>query len=705
MLGHKERSRHAVKLTRGLTRQDRRRVWLLAYTIFLAIVVFFGFPATAFAYIDPATTSYIIQIVSGLIISLSVAFGVFFRRIQMAFVTTKARLGALWVRLTSKRHRQLWRLERRQAKRQRKAAQAAAAREPLVSFLFKDDRSLKQRLIIAVLLAGAFSFSFVLFSCIDLFVNNTDGMPFPLTMILGPTVLLFLAVFVVLALMLAVLRGRVFDCATCLVFGATLALYIQGNFLNSGLGQLTGDTPDWESMLPDMIGNAIICALIVLLPLVIWLFAKKAYQGLVRFVPALLIAMQLVALVVGLSTSGVLGDRLDDETFLSDAGLYEVSPGHNTVVLLLDRLDQRYIEELLAREPDFFAGRLDGFTRYTNNLATAGRTYPSVINMLTGANYQFEVPADDFMRSSWQGGSFLPTLRQSGSICNIYTEYNYAYLDGNDLKGSADNVDSGPATIDAINSLGTIMTVSAYRYLPLAFKPAFWLSTEDIATHVSYRGKKGTRYESDDHGFFARLRTQGLDVSTTSADRFTFIHCKGTHPPFDVDYDFNKVPRDQSSLYYQARFAFSLVFEYLDNLRQLGLYDDATIIITGDHGYTVNLDWHGDYYPLQEPELTGLFVKLSGETGTPLRFSSAPVNSDQLRATVLEQAGLDYADFGPTYAQVPPDSSRLRQFTYRIGSTGSSAERYLQLFIVKPDAADFANWEEVGRVPILYWHG
>ena len=52
-----------------------------------------------FAYIDPATTSYIIQIVSGIVISCGVAVGIFWKRIKLFFKNKK--MNALEKKLTN----------------------------------------------------------------------------------------------------------------------------------------------------------------------------------------------------------------------------------------------------------------------------------------------------------------------------------------------------------------------------------------------------------------------------------------------------------------------------------------------------------------------------------------------------------------------------------------------------------------------------
>jgi len=44
---------------------------------------------TAYAYIDPAATSYIVQIVAGVVIASGVAVGVFWKRIKLFFRNKK----------------------------------------------------------------------------------------------------------------------------------------------------------------------------------------------------------------------------------------------------------------------------------------------------------------------------------------------------------------------------------------------------------------------------------------------------------------------------------------------------------------------------------------------------------------------------------------------------------------------------------------
>ena len=677
--------------------------WRIAYLGFLVSVLFFGFPSVAWAYIDPATTSYIIQIISGLIISLSVAFGVFASRLQMGAVTFKARAEAFWMRMRNKRYRQLYAKAKAREKAKQKELKKQEVREPFLRYLFGEKRSLKLRILIAALLAACLSFSFIFFGILDLLVHNQDAMPYPVTLVFPSVALLSLAMFGIFFVVLAVARGRVYTFLATLVFAAILVAYAQGNFMNGSLGQLTGDWLDLSMIVGEVVVNTIICAAILAVPFLVWRFAPKAHQSMLIFIPSLLIGVQLIALITSFSTSGVLEEEVKPQVFLSEQGLYEVAPENNVIVILLDRLDQEYIDELLMHEPDYFEGHFDGFTRYTNNLSTTSRTFPSVVNMLTGYTYGFDEPADEYMREAWRESEFLPALREQGMRSDIYTDYSYGYLDGEDLRNAADNLDQGLPKL-SLRAIDNLVTISLYRYMPYVLKQGFWLSTSDLEADVAHQGEHDKRYWPDDHAVYDSLVEDGLTINNEIEGNFKFIHLNGCHPPFNADIDFNKVSYQDSSQYYQTRFAFGIVFEYLDQLKELGLYEESTIIVLGDHGYTVGLDYLGDFRDLSEAQVTGLFVKLSGEHSTPLATSIAPVNSDQLRATVWQQAGLDYAAMGDTYNQVPLDSTKSRVFMFQVGLSGSQ-EKYLQYFEVQGDANNFDCWLEAKKEPMLYYHG
>jgi hypothetical protein len=92
---------------RGLRKRPtallRRAVTGILRTLYFLTVFYFVWPSLAYAYIDPATTSYLIQIVAGLIITFSVALGMLFGKMQMIVTTLRARMAVWMVKFNSRK--------------------------------------------------------------------------------------------------------------------------------------------------------------------------------------------------------------------------------------------------------------------------------------------------------------------------------------------------------------------------------------------------------------------------------------------------------------------------------------------------------------------------------------------------------------------------------------------------------------------------
>jgi hypothetical protein len=153
-----------------------------------------------------------------------------------------------------------------------------------------------------------------------------------------------------------------------------------------------------------------------------------------------------------------------------------------------------------------------------------------------------------------------------------------------------------------------------------------------------------------------------------------------------------------------AKGAFKMVFDYIDELDRLGLYDSASIVITADHGewpgYTETTP--GNFLELYEPALTALFVKPAGAPrDLPLRHSEAPTEFANVRAALLADAGADNPESVPTVWDVPQNSREPREFHYRRGvpPAGSGVE-VIDHWVVTGDARDWSNWRYTGTTPV-----
>ncbi len=621
------------------------------------------------AYIDPATTTYIIQIVTALVITLGVAIGVFFTRVRLSIVSLYVRMSEFFIRLFSKR----------KVSDEKKSPVKLGQRTSNAN-----EFTLKERTLSAVSVSVAFAFTFIVFGIYELFMLNVDYFNFPLKL-LFPSVLLFGALAaIILCAILIIFRGVVFETLLSLVFGIVLAGYVQGNFLNTGLGQLTGDPIDWSVHTGAFILNTLAWVVIVSIPFILKAVSRKVWTVTVRAVSVLLVVVQLVSMIaLGFYSNA---SPLRSNRYLSTKAINEIGKEQNIIVFVLDRLDKRYVDRVRRNDPRYF-DRLDGFTEFTNNVSLYSQTFPSVANMFTGKRHMFERSANAYLKDAWSTSTFLPELRQQHYAVYLYMEPGHTYADISNLDHIIDNIVENEIEIRTHDALAQFLRLSSFRYAPLLAKPFYWTSTDQFSRLISEESMDGDLpYISDDIKFYEDLKREKIRVGDIEK-RLTYIHMQGPHMPYVMNDKAERVTEGVSSAMIQTKGSFHIVYEYLDQLKKLGMYESSTIIITGDHGARKN-----DFSPLEEPIVTALFVKPSGKAGTPLEFNHAPVSPDQFRPFIYAEAGLPHEELGKTYFEVTEDSNAPRYLYHRLIRKNNSPEKLL-IYQVKGDANQFKNWE------------
>ena len=111
-------------------------------------------------------------------------------------------------------------------------------------------------------------------------------------------------------------------------------------------------------------------------------------------------------------------------------------------------------------------------------------------------------------------------------------------------------------------------------------------------------------YRIDDDMFFMQLLEEGLKAEAKKP-AFRFYHLKGAHSPYILDRKAAPVDEDGGTEEEQALGALYIVTEYMRQLKDLGLYDRATVIVMADHGYGAHSNM--EHCPL-------FMVKLPGES-------------------------------------------------------------------------------------------
>lgn len=639
------------------------------------------------AYIDPATTTYIIQIVSALVITLSVTLGVFFKRMHMSLLNLRVRLAEWRIRLFSGQKTVKQTYPSPKIKRTTEEVQGGKW-----SSLWADTRNFKERLVKALPVVAAFVFTFVLFGVFELYSLNSNDFMFDFGSFALTLILFSCALILVLLLLAALLRGRIFDYAISLLFGLLIAGYIQGNFLNRALGELTGDRILWDMQRRTFLLNSLAWLAIIALPFFLRYFKKKLWSFALKALPILLILMQTVSGFTLLAKPS--RNPAAENGYLSAQGILELSPKKNIIVIILDRLDNRYVDSVLDDDAHFF-DELKGFTRFTNNTSTYSQTFPSLINMLSGKTYDYAIPKEDFLTEVWQKPEFLQDLKAAGYHINIDSDANELAPTAVAMLPLVENVAQAKIHVQQAETLRQFLLLSTFRYAPVSMKPFFWSSTDQFNKMIK-TDHESPPYIINDVAFYSQLKDSKLN--TTGPDKlFTLLHLNGPHAPYEMNAEAQAVPATESNEIIQTKGSFHIVYEYLKQLQKLGLYDESTIIITGDHGARKN-----DVDAPERAIVTALFVKPAKANNYSLKTNDAPVSSDNMRPFISKEAGFSYSeDSHKPYFEVSSHDKRERILRHRLVGLNGEANRVLTYKIVG-DANDFANWELIDDQVSVY---
>ncbi len=130
--------------------------------------------------------------------------------------------------------------------------------------------------------------------------------------------------------------------------------------------------------------------------------------------------------------------------------------------------------------------------------------------------------------------------------------------------------------------------------------------------------------------------------------------------------------------------------EYLAEMKELGVYENATIIITADHG-----DWYSSDELATMVSTPILLVKQAGDTWEELQTSDKQVSHENIIATIVDAVGADSSAYGYTLEEAPQTSTR---YFYHITTIEDRVDVIWEFEIIG-DANDISNWRYTGN----YW--
>ena len=565
----------------------------------------------------------------------------------------------------------------------------------------KQKVSLKKRVLPTILLSVTLPLVLCVLIPLEIYGNNLEEFMFSLSGFLPMCFLFALLLSAVIFAGVFFLPQNGYRVACTVVATLALMAFLQGTYLNAGMSSLAGDN----------LGDKTISVFSKVLNLVIWivviggevvfttLFDKKNLSGVITLVicAVVIIAQAMGPVVVIMTNNQVFTpkeDRLVSEdasyvhNILTKENLTTVSTSGNVFYFCIDRFDQLYAEQALEECPEVF-DCLDGFTSYADNISLYGHTFPGVSNLLTSKKYNTELRRGEFLDDVYNQNDTLQVLAQNGYKINLFTQPYYAYTDAYFLPDYVENVAEAKSyevknkPLLALNMIG----ISAYRCLPIIAKPlAGTISSATCNNYAESLGANGFEEFSTDMKNAWESISQ-TTFNSTGDKNFTFVHVEGCHG-VDYDEEWNKVGVfGNKDIIISLKNSFKIINEYLQAMKDAGVYDDATIVITGDHATPVN-----DHAKLGEPSRTALFFKPSGANHDEVKYSNAQVSHDNVWAAMLQSEGIDVpSSLGKSLLQIDENEQTTRYYYWH--TYGLAFSEYV--YEIKGSGKDFANWQLV----------
>ena len=551
--------------------------------------------------------------------------------------------------------------------------------------------SRKERLTLAILGALPLPFFLALFGPLDAFASNRGELGFSA----GDFLPLCLLVAGVSAALLFLLLFFLPDGGFRIVFPVILALSVSAAVLPfvNRLAGLPGDRLSEPSAQRTVLG-LVLPLLLLSGGVVAFMLVKRAdlLATISGFILIPLLAMGVVSFCsIPLRDPGVFsreeGDLRKNGTVTTE-GITDLGRDATVLYFCIDRLDEAFCRVAESLDPSVFAG-LDGFTRYVDHVSLYSNTYPAVCYMLTGREADFSLSRSENFRENYAAPRLLGALVDAGYSTAIYADGYYCFGTVRNIADYADNLlADGRFAVERKAELSfEMLELSLFRSSPSVLSPLFSdLSTDALTSHAVLlpEDNSAIAFNSGNGAVAREIARRGFGAR--DGKRFSYVHIEGMHDILDGE-------EDPEATLDRLKECFSIVDAYLDALRDAGLYENATVVITGDHPSPLS-DWRS----VSEPRITALFVKRRGDAGTPLRQSGAQVFQGQIASEILDSEGIALADSDPLPLSRTPegvDRERVHHFIVRTGE-GFRFETYR----ITGPAADFANWE--AREPVSY---
>lgn len=498
------------------------------------------------------------------------------------------------------------------------------------------------------------------------FVGNYGA--FFLIMLAGSVVGIFLLIFVFLLF----LPEKIYKVAYLFFAGISCAGYLQSMFLNGTLSVMNGEEQVWSGQ--KIFVNACTWIAILLISM-IGGFCSSGVRKVFRFVCVYITLIQVATLGWLLITSDVIGQK--ENAAVTNKGSLELAQENNVIVFVLDNFDSSWFEEIYEDDAGILEPLAD-FTYYRNGTSQFAHTNNGIPCMLTGTEWN---PDDmNYSDYAYKNSDALERIMEHGTDVRIFTDLE---LMSKELFQKMDNYSNTIVRrYKIVETYTTMLGTSMYKTAPFWVKPYYGYYTSDIGD-ITYNNDLWSI--DNDLFFYRNIVENGLRISEEGS-AFRFYHMRGPHAPFHLteDLKYESTGRTATRIS-QGKGSLKIVYEYMEQMKALGVYEEAAIIITADHGQGNISDLNTGQGKPDKTSRPLFLVKNPGEYHENMEISEAPVSQAELIPTILKALDMEYLPYGRTFEEIPVNERRVRKYIDIYGN-------YNIEYVIDGHAADLESW-------------
>lgn len=524
--------------------------------------------------------------------------------------------------------------------------------------LYTGKRPFSKRLGIVFLPALAISFTLAFYGPLDFIHANQNFFPYSAQNIASVTALITCVLFLVLLAAAAIPGGKIHAFLISAYTGINAAFFLQKTYLNPDFRLSDEHTINWSSFSTMMLKNLFIWIIILLLPHILHYFNNRLWRYFSILLSAVLLLVQGQQLFVELSGPELTGKERTPVRYLSDENILKPGKTDNIVVFLLNETSSSDIRSMSEKYPEALSPFHD-FTYYDNANSHYMYTVPSLADLLTGEEWDCgSEHIQDYLNNAWnsdKAASFYRKLADKGYERNFYFHLPYAADDLSVLQNIISNLKQADQDYEIDHdALQNLLKLSLYRICPLMLKPFFMLSLSDISNMITWKDAMNSEWD------FVSAMNEGKLTNGDFENAFLFYFLKGSQIPYIMDQDghlkTDSDPEEKPGKEEQLAGFFRLIADYMEQLKNMGIYNSTGIIILSDHGN--NSEKSADHQPIY-------LTKFPEEQHEAMTFSSAPITiQDCFLPDVMEMAGENSSQWGISSKSVSDETAERWTRTY-----------------------------------------